>query len=180
MATTPEPQLPTSAAPAGPAESLIRLGESYFIASRVGSRRSFAEGQGEAKEVYNSEESPSDYSLRCTGVAAMDRKARSRPMRNILSRLLATGKFEITVFGDKVILDEGTSTTLTATLRLPLMLISPADIESWPVCDFLISFFSDGFPIDKASAFVRDTPRAAELTFQPTQSDTSNFESPSA
>lgn len=29
-----------------------------------------------------------------------------------------------------------------------------ADIENWPICDFLISFFSDGFPIDKASRLV--------------------------
>ncbi|KAL1291439.1 hypothetical protein AAHE18_20G201200 [Arachis hypogaea] len=67
------------------------------------------------------------------GVCVMEKKVLSAPMGQIFDRLHAFGEFEVIHFGDKVILEE--------------------PIESWPICDCLIAFYSSGYPLEKAEAY---------------------------
>ncbi|GKT47307.1 inositol hexakisphosphate and diphosphoinositol-pentakisphosphate kinase [Colletotrichum spaethianum] len=80
------------------------------------------------------------------GVCALDVKARSKPSRNILNRLIANREFDVVVFGDKVILDEAFASGSC---------ISSCAPANTPSSDYLISFYSDGFPLDKAIAYVK-------------------------
>ncbi|XP_031381093.1 inositol hexakisphosphate and diphosphoinositol-pentakisphosphate kinase VIP2-like isoform X1 [Punica granatum] len=67
------------------------------------------------------------------GVCVLEKKAFSAPMGQILDRLQAFGEFEVVIFGDKVILED--------------------PVESWPTCDCLIAFYSNGYPLEKAEAY---------------------------
>ncbi|KAK6928282.1 Histidine phosphatase superfamily, clade-2 [Dillenia turbinata] len=67
------------------------------------------------------------------GVCVMEKKVSSAPMERILERLQAFGEFEIIKFGDKVIIED--------------------PVESWPICDCLIAFYSSGYPLEKAEAY---------------------------
>ena len=67
------------------------------------------------------------------GICAMDKKARSKPMAEILSRL-DEEVFHVVFFGDDVILKK--------------------PVEEWPICHVLIAFYSKGYPLDKALEYV--------------------------
>lgn len=52
-------------------------------------------------------------------------------MAAICKRLLAFGEFELVIFGDDVILEQ--------------------PVDEWPLCDALLSWHSEGFPLKKVS-----------------------------
>ncbi|KAG2442512.1 hypothetical protein HXX76_002598 [Chlamydomonas incerta] len=64
----------------------------------------------------------------------MDKKARSKPMKEILERLTAWGEFEVVIFGDDVICEKPT--------------------EEWPHVECMLCWFSDGFPLKKAQEYI--------------------------
>ncbi|KAL6771291.1 VIP1 [Auxenochlorella protothecoides x Auxenochlorella symbiontica] len=68
------------------------------------------------------------------GICAMDKKARSKQMANIMKRLSRYGEFEVVVFGDDTILN--------------------APVEDWPVVGCLLAWHSEGFPLKKAQQYV--------------------------
>ena len=64
----------------------------------------------------------------------MDKKSRSRPMKEIMRRL-PEKEFEIVIFGNDCLLND--------------------PVEKWPIVDCLIGFYSGGFPLKKAQEYVK-------------------------
>ena len=68
------------------------------------------------------------------GICAMDKKARSKPMAEILSRI-DENTYQVVFFGDTVLLHDPPT--------------------SWPKCDVLIAFYSKGYPLHKVKEYVK-------------------------
>jgi len=70
------------------------------------------------------------------GICVMDQKARSKPMQSLLDQMRKKQpSLQIIIFGNETILSE--------------------PIEKWPICNALISFYSEGFPLEKAIAYAK-------------------------
>ncbi|KAL9985509.1 hypothetical protein ACROYT_G007924 [Oculina patagonica] len=69
------------------------------------------------------------------GICAMSKKTNSQPMQEILGRMSAFDCVDIFVFPDDTIMN--------------------VPVEEWPICDCLISFYSKGFPLEKAIEYAK-------------------------
>ena len=85
----------------------------------------------EEEEINEAKEATRKITL---GICAMDKKSRSRPMKEIMRRL-PEKEFEIVIFGNDCLLND--------------------PVEKWPIVDCLIGFYSGGFPLKKAQEYVK-------------------------
>eukprot|EP00002_Diphylleia_rotans_P026520 TRINITY_DN5292_c0_g1_i1.p1 TRINITY_DN5292_c0_g1~~TRINITY_DN5292_c0_g1_i1.p1 ORF type:complete len:1323 (-),score=291.62 TRINITY_DN5292_c0_g1_i1:199-4167(-) len=68
------------------------------------------------------------------GICAMAKKVLAKPMIEILNRLRSYQQFDILIFDEKMIMER--------------------PVEEWPVCGAFLCFYSTGFPLSKAEAYV--------------------------
>jgi Ca2+-binding EF-hand superfamily protein len=115
------------------------------IRSRAGSLKktkspkTIEEKKAKADKRRNEEEEEMEEAIEATrkirlGICAMDKKSRSRPMKEIMRRL-PEKEFEIVIFGNDCLLND--------------------PVEKWPIVDCLIGFYSGGFPLKKAQEYVK-------------------------
>ncbi|XP_037050374.1 inositol hexakisphosphate and diphosphoinositol-pentakisphosphate kinase isoform X3 [Bradysia coprophila] len=96
---------------------------------------------GDIDLIQNNDGADSDCSTSSTGkqvlvgICAMSKKTQSKPMKEILTRLQEFEYIKMVVFDEEVILKD--------------------PVESWPICDCLISFHSKGFPLEKAIQYAQ-------------------------
>lgn len=76
-------------------------------------------------------------------IVAMEKKVKSRPMYEIVSRLARCKELDICVL-DKAMLLEN-------------------PVEDWPGCDCLMAFSSTGYPLEKAEKYASDTMSTLDL-----------------
>ncbi|XP_047128442.2 inositol hexakisphosphate and diphosphoinositol-pentakisphosphate kinase 2 isoform X1 [Hydra vulgaris] len=69
------------------------------------------------------------------GICAMSKKTKSSAMEEILRRLKFYHHLELITFSDQTILE--------------------VSVEEWPIVDALVSFYSTGFPLEKAVAYTK-------------------------
>ncbi|XP_065648785.1 inositol hexakisphosphate and diphosphoinositol-pentakisphosphate kinase 2 isoform X4 [Hydra vulgaris] len=90
------------------------------------------------KEHYNHENKSIGSKLNrkvIVGICAVSKKTNSGAMKEILKRLKLYNLLKFIIFSDNTILEQ--------------------PIESWPIVDALISFYSSGFPLDKAVSYAK-------------------------